>query len=254
MLIPIPDLREARRLLCVQPHYDDNDIGAGGTLACLSAGGAELHYLTVADDLLGVLDPGLDDGQALSRIRAEQSTAGSLVGVVSQQRLEYPDAGAWDHLALRRAIVAAIRTHQPDFLVTVDPWLPGEAHLDHVRTGLAAAEAVLLHGLPRVASEPDADGAWLQAGSPSLRGVAFYFTARPNTFFDIGPGRQVKHSALDTYVSQFTSETLRQLHEGLEVKEREWGERAGCHHAEALRVVHPAHLHCNPDAEEMEAR
>jgi hypothetical protein len=33
MLIPIPDLLRARRLLCVQPHYDDNDIGAGGTLA-----------------------------------------------------------------------------------------------------------------------------------------------------------------------------------------------------------------------------
>jgi len=27
MLIPIPNLRGARRLLCVQPHYDDNVTG-----------------------------------------------------------------------------------------------------------------------------------------------------------------------------------------------------------------------------------
>ncbi len=27
-----PDLFEARRILAVQPHYDDNDIAAGGAL------------------------------------------------------------------------------------------------------------------------------------------------------------------------------------------------------------------------------
>jgi LmbE family N-acetylglucosaminyl deacetylase len=32
-ILPTPDVFSARRVLCVQPHYDDNDIGAGGTLA-----------------------------------------------------------------------------------------------------------------------------------------------------------------------------------------------------------------------------
>ncbi len=41
MLIPIPDLSSARRLLCIQPHYDDNDIAAGGTIAALAAAGCE---------------------------------------------------------------------------------------------------------------------------------------------------------------------------------------------------------------------
>ena len=32
-ILPIPDLFQARRVLCIQPHYDDNDIAAAGTLA-----------------------------------------------------------------------------------------------------------------------------------------------------------------------------------------------------------------------------
>ena len=32
-IVPKPDLFQARRILCIQPHYDDNDIAAGGTLA-----------------------------------------------------------------------------------------------------------------------------------------------------------------------------------------------------------------------------
>jgi LmbE family N-acetylglucosaminyl deacetylase len=252
VLIPIPDLRAAKRVLCVQPHYDDNDIGAGGTLASLARGGAELHYLTVADDLLGVLDPALDPAAARARLVAEQQEAGRAIGVASQTRLEYPDAGEWDAMALRRAIVRALRAVRPDFLVTVDPWLPREAHRDHVRTGIAAAEAAILFGLPRLETDPEVDARFRAAGPHALRGVAFTFTAKPNAWLDIGgAAREAKHRALDAYRAQFTPEGLRVLHAGLEAKERAWGARAGVEFAEALQVVHPAHLHCNPDAEEM---
>jgi LmbE family N-acetylglucosaminyl deacetylase len=251
-LVPVPDLAGARRLLCVQPHYDDNDLGAGGTLATLAASGAALVYVTVADDLLGVLDPDLPDAEALRRLRAEQAEAGRIVGVAEQVRLDLPDAGEWDHGALRAALVREIRRVRPDFVVTVDPWLALEAHRDHVRTGLAAAEAVLLAGLPRVRTEPALDASYL-ASRERVRGVVFTFTGRPNLFFDVGPGRAAKHRAIDAYVSQLAPGALRVIHAGLEAKERAWGARAGCAFAEALRVVHPAHLHCNPDAEEMEA-
>ena len=30
MAIPGPDVCEAKRILAIQPHYDDNEIGAGG--------------------------------------------------------------------------------------------------------------------------------------------------------------------------------------------------------------------------------
>lgn len=249
MLLQIPDLLRARRLLCVQPHYDDNDIGAGGTIAALAEAGAEIHYLTVTDDVVGVLDPALDDASARTRIAAEQSTAGAVLGVRSQTRLEYPDAGIWSVTDLRREVVRALRTLRPDFVLTVDPWLPYEAHRDHVRTGHAVAEACLLYGLPRF---PSGDAALDARFEPfRLRGIGFYFTAGPNTFVDIGATRARKHRALDAYTAQFSSAGLVQLHAALEQKERAWARGRGFEYGEALKVLAPGHLHVNLDADEM---
>ena len=86
---------------------------------------------------------------------------------------------------------------RPDFVLTVDPWLPYEAHQDHVRTGLAVAEACLLFGLPRF---PSGDPGLDEAFEPfRLRGIAFYASAGANTVVDIGATRERKHRALDAY-------------------------------------------------------
>jgi LmbE family N-acetylglucosaminyl deacetylase len=249
MLIPIPDLMRARRVLCVQPHYDDNDIGAGGTIAALAAAGAEVHYLTVSDDLVGVLDRELDDAAARARLVAEQARAGAELGVRAQHRLEYPDAGEWSAFALRREVVRRLRELRPDLVLTVDPWLPYEAHQDHVRTGLAVAEACLLFGLPRFASGDAELDARFQPFR--LRGVGFYFSAGANTVVDIGATRARKHRALDAYTAQFTPEGLAALHAALEHKERGWASGRGFEYGEALKVLAPGHLHVNLDADEM---
>ena len=249
MLIPIPDLLLAQRLLCVQPHYDDNDIGAGGTIARLALAGAEVHYLTVTDDVVGVLDRGLSDAAARSHLQAEQIRAGAELGVRAQHRLEFPDAGEWSGFALRREVVRQLRLLRPDFVLTVDPWLPYEAHQDHVRTGLAVAEACLLFGLPRFATGDatlDADFVPFR-----LRGVAFYFSAGANTVVDIGATRALKHRALDAYTAQFSPDGLAALHAALEYKERAWATGRGFEYGEAFKVLAPGHLHVNLDADEM---
>ena len=50
MLCSPPDLSKAKRVLFVQPHPDDNQIGAGGTIAWLRSLGVEVYELTVTDD------------------------------------------------------------------------------------------------------------------------------------------------------------------------------------------------------------
>ena len=167
----------------------------------------------------------------------------------AQHRLEYPDAGDWSAFGLRREIVRALRLVRPDFVLTVDPWLPYEAHQDHVKTGLAVAEACLLYGLPRV---PSGDAALDRSFEPfRLRGVGFYFSARPNTFVDVGATRDAKHRALDAYQAQFDAAGLRALHAALEHKERAWARERGFEYGEAFQVLAPAHLHVNLDAEEL---
>ena len=50
LLCAPPDLSKAKRVLFVQPHPDDNQIGAGGTMAWLISLGVEVYELTVTDD------------------------------------------------------------------------------------------------------------------------------------------------------------------------------------------------------------
>ncbi len=89
-----PDVYAAKRILAIQPHYDDNDIAAGGTLA---QRGAEIYYLTVTDDLIGVIDDALSPEAAAAQLKAEQHQAGEIIGVTDQYWLGYPDAGKYDY-------------------------------------------------------------------------------------------------------------------------------------------------------------
>jgi LmbE family N-acetylglucosaminyl deacetylase len=248
MLVARPELAGARRLLCVQPHCDDNDIGAGGTIAALAAAGAHVTYVTVTDDLVGLRDPALSDADARAQLRAEQARAGAEIGVAEQVWLDHPDAGPYDYFQLRRELVAQIRRVRPDVVFGADAWMPYEAHSDHLAAGRALGEAVLLYRLPRFRSDPDIDRDY---SGHELRAVALYMTARPNTFFDVVGSRERKHRALDAYRSQFSEPELALLHAVLGLKERGWAQGQPFEYGEALQVLAPAHLHVNPDAEEM---
>ena len=241
MAIPLPDIRKAKRILAIQPHYDDNDLGAGGALAALADAGAEVDYLTVTDDLVGVLDATLSDEEATVQLRSEQERAGTAIGVGRQFWLGLPDAGDYDYHTLRREIIRHIRMLRPDFLFSVDPWLPYESHGDHLKTGRAVTEAALLYGFPRLATDPEVDRDYQ---SHTLIGIALYFTLKPNRIFDISEFRERKHRAIDAYRAQFTPESLEQLHRGLDFVERNCAEGKAFSHGEALKVLSPAQLHC----------
>ena len=241
MAIPAPDPRQAKRILAIQPHYDDNDIGAGGTLAALASGGAEIDYLTVTDDLVGVLDATLSDEEATARLRSEQERAGAEIGVKRQYWLGFPDAGDYDYYSRRSGIIRHIRMLQPDFIFTVDPWLPYESHGDHLKTGRALTEAALLYGFPRRATDPEVDRGYR---AHSLGGIALYFTQKPNQIFDISEFRERKHRAIDAYRAQFTPESLERLHRGLDFVERNCAKQEAFSHGEALKLLSPGQLHC----------
>jgi len=241
-LLPVPDMLQARRVLAIQPHYDDNDIAAGGTLALLHAAGAEIFYLTVTDDLLGVLDPSLSPESAAKLLESEQVAAGKIIGVNGQYWLGFPDAGKYDAFDLRRGIIRHIRLLKPDFLFAPDPWLTYEAHRDHVQTGFAAAEAAILHGFTRLSSGDDAvDNAY---GDHVLSGIAFYYTHDPNTTVDISTTREKKERAVRCYQAQFSPEDMDQLMAVLDFKASQYAEGQAYSYAEALKVLHPSALHC----------
>lgn len=236
----IPDLGQAKRILCIQPHYDDNDIGAGGTLAALHDAGAEIFYLTITDDLVGVIDLALPDQSASAKLKREQAQAGEIIGVSWHSWLGYPDAGKYDYYEMRNRIIRHVRLLRPDYIFTCDPWLTYEAHRDHVNTGLAAAEASYLHAMPRLKLDEEVDRDYTPY---QVAGIAFYFTSAPNATVDITDTHQRKHRALDCYQTQFSAAEMAGLHQELEILERGLAQGTGFEFGEPLKVLRTGQLH-----------
>lgn len=237
-----PDLFAARRVLVVQPHYDDNDIAIGGTLAKLAETGADLLYLTVTDDLVGVVDQSLSAHKMADWLKDNQYKAGEIIGVKNQYWLGYPDAGDYPYFAVRRDIIQHIRMLRPDFVITCDPWAPYEFHEDHILTGKAAAAAASLYGLTRLATTPEIDAAFEQAPF-DIKGIAFYTSPYPNTVVDISAVWHKKQRAVAQYTAQFTQDDMTVLQHRLEIGARYIARDHDFEYGEALKVMYTWQLH-----------
>lgn len=237
--LPNPDLEKCKSLLCIQPHPDDNEVGAGATIARLARLGCKVTYLTVTDGSKGTDDPAIS-GRELAEIRKKEAVeAGRLLGVESFRFLEYEDGGCPDDKELRRSIVSVIREVKPQIVMTVDPFLPYEAHPDHRKTGVAAAEACLF------SANLHYD---IREGDPLLQvwrveGVAFYATAYPNTFINADDTWNAKVEAVLTHKSQFDPVSFEPLKMYFEFKARQYAEGKGFMLAEAFKVLAPSYLH-----------
>ena len=238
--IEVPNILNAKKVLAVQPHYDDNDISAGGTLAALAENGAELFYLTMSDDLVGVIDESWSKEEATRRLRDDQARAGEIIGVKEQFWLGYPDAGEYNYFDVRRDIIKHIRMVSPDVLVTMDPWMLYEAHRDHVIAARAAAEAAILYDFVRLKTDPIVDE---QYEPHSLKAVVFHATSYPNTIFDISNTIDKKSEAIRCYKAQFLESDFDGLVGRTRMYTQYLARDEAFEYGEALKVMPPGLLH-----------
>ena len=238
-LLRIPDLEGAKRLLCVQPHPDDNEVGAGATIAKLADKGCEVIFLTVTDGSKGTADPSVSAEELMARRCAEAQAAGELLGVREQIFLDYVDGETPDATVLRGPIMEQIRKVKPDFVLTVDPWLPYEAHQDHRHVGLAVAEAVL--GAGNIHYLKDGPEPW------AVTALVFHSTTKPNTFIDVDGYWERKVEAIRAHESQFSDADWQFLGMYFDYKARAYAEGRDCERAEAFKVLPPITLHMSVD-------
>ena len=52
-LLVAPTINKCKKVLCIQPHPDDNEIKMNSIIAKLAKQGSEIHYLTITDGRLG---------------------------------------------------------------------------------------------------------------------------------------------------------------------------------------------------------
>ena len=238
-------LEKAKKILCIQPHADDADFGAGGTIAKLTRKGCEVVYVILTDDRVGTFKQDLwPERLAIIRVK-EQERAAEILGVKRLIWLNYRDSELYPSLELRGKLIRLIREIRPDVVMTNDPWLPYEAHPDHRYTGLMAAEAVLFSPFPHVNPEHIREGL-----KPFyVPHICFFFTHRPNTYIDISETIDLKIKAILAHKTQI--EDAERVSSLLRAYGKEVGKNIGVDYAEAFKILTPRHLHVNPFTENL---
>lgn len=233
-LLAPPTLDNIQRALFIQPHPDDNEIGAGGTMARLVRQGVEVSGLTVTDDRFISVKP---EGSEYTVRQAEAIAAMDAIGVKNAGFLGFHDKTRCSVEEISAAILPVIRKIRPDAVFTVDPWLVNECHSDHIKIGQAVCWAVMDAGCDFFPETPDGSR-HADAFSPPILGL--YYTAMPNTTVDISDVVGLKLKAMEAHASQmypgFTDMIL-----GLA---QVLAEGTGYAFVEKLKLLSSRHLHC----------
>ncbi len=237
--------KHADKVLCIEPHPDDCVIGMGGTIRKLTEQGVEVVYLCLTDGSMGTYDESVFSHElALTRRREEEESA-KLLGVDRVIWLDYKDTELPHNLEARNQIIKILRQERPDIVLAPDPWLPYEAHPDHITAGKLALEAVLFSPLPNVARSD------LHVGLKphQIDVVGFYYTAKPNYFVDITDVMDLKLRAIRVHRSQFPDDVWEVWEPFLRTVAEFYGEKIGVRYAEGLRFMPVLFLHITPFAE-----
>jgi LmbE family N-acetylglucosaminyl deacetylase len=241
-LLSPPDLMEYQSVLCIQPHPDDNEIGAGAVIAKLASKGCKITYLTITNGNLGSNDPKLTK-ETIAAIRTKETKlAGKHLGVTDFRFLNYDDGSLESVKELARDICGVIREVRPQAILCPDPWLTYEAHSDHRITGLAASKAALDCSLTHYETK------YLEPPC-QIEAVGYYYTSRPNTVFDVTDHLQTKFEAIALHESQMGGGVYELYHTYFTMKATELASGKGFQAGEGLKVLRPLHLHCFLDAD-----
>jgi len=240
-LLTPPDVMKCKRVLCVQPHPDDNEIGMGGIVSVLVKNGCDVRYLTVTNGDRGNNDKSATVEETAAARREETQAAGRYLGVRDFYFLDHGDGTLSDVVGLSKEIAAVIRRVKPEAVFCPDPWLNYESHLDHVVTGLAVSNALMMTKLTLL-ELPGGHEPW------QVDAVGYYFTANPNTVIDITGEFETKFAAVCLHKSQIDAQTLALYKVYFTMKGEELAQGRGFKLGEGLKFLGKLHTHCFVDA------
>ncbi len=221
------------RVVAVSPHPDDMEIVAGGLIRSFTKKGKEVYLIVVSDGRKGSLKKEDEDSLARTRME-EQLCSANVLGVKEVHFLNYVDSEVPEPRTLRKIILPAIRKFRPDLIITVDPFLPYEAHLDHVYTGKAVMESVLLFEHEGI--EKGYEGG--KRPDILLGGTAF-----PNVIVDVSAYYNDKMKAIACHKSQIDSSEY--VLKPLEDLGGAFGKFIGAAYGEPFRHLYGYEMHLN---------
>lgn len=219
------------RAMVVFAHPDDAEVQCAGTVALWTQEGKKITYVVLTKGDKGTQDPQMD-GQRLVRIRKEeQILAARELGVQNVVFLENSDGELEVTMERRKALTRIIREHQPEILMTHDPWMRYQLHPDHRASGTLALDALISARDRLYFPEQIAEG----LSTCRVRRALLYATDVPDFFVDITSTIDRKLKALGLHRSQVAQwanweERIRQRAEAA-------GQAQGIKYAEAFKKL-----------------
>jgi LmbE family N-acetylglucosaminyl deacetylase len=132
-----------QKVMVVFAHPDDAEVQCAGTVALWAKAGKKITYVAMTRGDKGTADPAMTPDGLTKLRRKEQLAAAKELGVEKVVFMENPDGELEVTLAHRGELARVIREHQPQVLVTHDPWMRYQLHPDHRATGRLALDAVI---------------------------------------------------------------------------------------------------------------
>ena len=130
---------DARKVLVLAPHFDDEVLGCGGLICDLTAQGAEVWVLFLSDSAGGVEQ--VDDPETYAARRLDEAKL-SVQEIRAQMSdpLQLPDGKLLEHRAkLAEGILGELTRVKPDLLLVTSPT---EITCDHVAAFLAVHDVL----------------------------------------------------------------------------------------------------------------
>ena len=242
---PVPQIRDFSRYLFIGPHPDDIEIGAGATVAALTAAGKQVTFLICTDGRYGLeyAPPGTTPEDLIDIRKSEAAAGAAVLGVTDVRFLGLSDGGAYRMESLLNGIARVVGEVQPEVIFAPDPFVSSECHADHLAVGEAARTLAFFAPFREIMALRGAQSANVQA-------IAFYMTAKPNRFVATRSCREKQLEALRCHESQFPdgSEAFKTLSLYLNLRSLDFGLRSCKGRAEGFRVLGTTQMHCLPEA------
>lgn len=235
--MPVPDLFSFKKILFVQPHPDDNEIGAGGTIALCIQKGIEVVYCTVSKGKGG--SDYISEDELITLRQKELKAAGQTLGVSEFIQLDCEESHYPNEKEFVEMMTEVIRSVKPDCVVTVDPYLMYEAHPTHRKVGQAVLDACLLASNRSFAIGP----------THRISAVAFYASAHPNSTIDIASTYDLKLAAIKKHASQFDEKGFASLKFYLDYRLHENGKKINVAYAEEFKILPAVLIHMSVESE-----
>src|SRR4030042_1815055 len=242
---------KGRIVLVVGAHPDDNDFGAGATVAKAAIQGAEVIYLIATTGQRGSSEETMTP-ERLSDIRIkEQEDAARVLGVRQVHFLSYVDGELIPDIRLKEQVVINIRRFRPDIVFTMDPSFyyfkdfGFVNHSDHRAIGEATLDACYPLARDRL-SFPAHVKAGLSPHTVKEILPHSFVPENANFYVDVTATYETKINALSLHKSQVSD--IHNLEKRTRDRAEAAGRLAGCRFAEAFVRLHmPGEANVNRD-------